>query len=135
MNQDLTVKGFSFSAVESGIRGKKRLDIGLVACDKPAAAAAVYTTSRVKAAPVLLGMEKIKSGKAQAIMINSGIANACTGEEGMQNAITCSSKLAGTLNIDEELGNLIVVQTAYSASARVLTAVDELFQELLNAVR
>ena len=101
--QDLTVKGFTFSAVESGIRGKKRLDIGLVVCDQPCTAAAVYTTSRVKAAPVLLGMEKIKSGLAQAVMINSGIANACTGKEGMQNALKCSAMLAESLNISEDL--------------------------------
>nr|MBF0221481.1 bifunctional glutamate N-acetyltransferase/amino-acid acetyltransferase ArgJ [Desulfobulbaceae bacterium] len=103
MNQDLTVKGFSFSAVEAGIRGKKRLDIGLISCERPAAAAAVYTTSRVKAAPVLLGIERIKSGFAQAVMINSGIANACTGTEGMQNARKTSAMLAEALNISEDL--------------------------------
>lgn len=103
MKQDLTVKGFSFSAVEAGIRGKKRLDVGLITCEKPAAAAAVYTTGRVKAAPVLLGIERIKSGRAQAVMINSGIANACTGAEGMDNARKTSAMLAEALNIAEDL--------------------------------
>jgi len=103
MSQDLTVKGFNFSAVESGIRGKKRLDIGLISCVHPAAAAAVYTSSRVKAAPVLLGIEKIKSGRAQAVMINSGIANACTGEEGLSNARKASAMLAEVLHIPEDL--------------------------------
>jgi glutamate N-acetyltransferase/amino-acid N-acetyltransferase len=103
MKKDLTVNGFSFSAVQSGIRGKKRLDIGLVSCARPAAAAAVYTTSRVKAAPVLLGIERIKSGRAQAVMINSGIANACTGAEGMTNARKTSAMLAEALHVPDEL--------------------------------
>lgn len=103
MSQDLSVKGFSFSAVESGIRGKKRLDMGLAYCDHPASAAAVFTTARVKAAPVLLGIERIKSGKVQAVLVNSGIANACTGEEGMRNARTSSAMLAAALQISEEL--------------------------------
>ena len=103
MSQDLAVKGFCFSAVESGIRGKKRLDIGLISCARPAAAAAVYTTSRVKAAPVLLGIEKIKSGRVQAVMINSGISNACTGQEGLDNARESSAMLAEALGIPKDL--------------------------------
>ena len=48
--------------------------------------AGAFTTNRVKAAPVRLDMKKIKSGKGQAIIVNSGNANACTGEKGMQDA-------------------------------------------------
>ena len=58
-----------------------------------------------------------------------------TDESALQEALQTQFLNESGVNIDEELGNLIVVQTAYSASARVLTAVDELFQELLNAVR
>ncbi|MBU0728779.1 MAG: bifunctional glutamate N-acetyltransferase/amino-acid acetyltransferase ArgJ [Proteobacteria bacterium] len=99
---DLTIQGFEAAAVKARIRGKDRLDIGLIVSRVPAVAAAVYTTSLVKAAPVLLGMEKIKSGKARAIMVNSGIANACTGEQGMENARGCARLLAEALEVSED---------------------------------
>ncbi len=99
----MIVNGFKYSAVSAGIRKKDRLDLGLIYCDKPAVAAAVFTTSRVKAAPVLLDMERVRQGKAQALLVNSGVANACTGETGMQAALTCSGLIAAALNIDENL--------------------------------
>jgi glutamate N-acetyltransferase/amino-acid N-acetyltransferase len=97
------VNGFKYSAVGAEIRKKDRLDLGLIYCDKPAVAAGVFTTSRVKAAPVLLGMERIRQGKAQALLVNSGVANACTGETGMQAALACSNLIAAALNINEDL--------------------------------
>lgn len=63
------------------------------------------------------------------------IGNRIEDEDSLREALETQFLNDSAVNIDEELGNLIVVQTAYSASARVLTAVDELFQELLNAVR
>lgn len=97
------VEGFLFGAVKSGIRGKDRLDLAMIYCTVPAAAAAVFTTSQVKAAPVLLGIERIKGGKGQAILVNSGIANACTGAEGMDKARAASALVAQALGIDENL--------------------------------
>ena len=97
------VPGFKAGAVKAGIRGKDRLDVGLIFSKVPAAAAGVFTTSRVKAAPVLLGMENLKEGKAQAIIVNSGIANACTGQEGMVLAQETASLVAGQLGIDSAL--------------------------------
>ncbi|MDX2433295.1 MAG: bifunctional glutamate N-acetyltransferase/amino-acid acetyltransferase ArgJ, partial [Desulfobacterales bacterium] len=99
----MIVNGFKYSAVRAGIRKKDRLDLGLIYCEKPAVAAGVYTTSLVKAAPVLLDMERIRQGRAQAILVNSGVANACTGEIGMQAAFACSNLIAAALNIDENL--------------------------------
>jgi len=99
----LQVKGFRAAAVRSGIRGKDRLDLALIVSDRPAAVAGVFTASLVKAAPVLLDMERCKSGKAQAILVNSGIANACTGEEGMRLARMTTAMAADALNIPEEL--------------------------------
>lgn len=99
----LTVQGFRGGAVKSGIRGKDRLDLGLIVSDRPAVAAGVFTTSQVKAAPVVLGHERLKKGKAQAILVNSGIANACTGEEGMRNARLTAAMAADALDVAEEL--------------------------------
>ena len=97
------IKGFTYSAIAAGIRKKERLDLGLIYSENPAVAAGVFTTSRVKAAPVLLDMERIAQGRAQAILVNSGVANACTGKIGMQAARTSSALAATALNIDENL--------------------------------
>jgi glutamate N-acetyltransferase/amino-acid N-acetyltransferase len=97
------IKGFKYAAVAAGIRKKNRLDLGLIFSEKPAVAAGAFTANRVKAAPVLLGMERIVHGKAQAILANSGVANACTGKNGMQAVHTCSNLAARALNIDESL--------------------------------
>jgi glutamate N-acetyltransferase/amino-acid N-acetyltransferase len=101
--EDFTVQGFKAAAVNSGIRGKDRLDLALIVSDKPAVVAGVFTTSLVKAAPVLLDMERCRTGKAQAILVNSGIANACTGEEGMRLARLTTAMAADALNIAPEL--------------------------------
>ncbi|MBU2537185.1 MAG: bifunctional glutamate N-acetyltransferase/amino-acid acetyltransferase ArgJ [Proteobacteria bacterium] len=101
--ENFSVQGFKAAAVNSGIRGKDRLDLALIVSDKPAVVAGVFTTSLVKAAPVLLDMERCKTGKAQAILVNSGIANACTGEEGMRLARLTTAMAADALNIDQEL--------------------------------
>ena len=82
----MTVKGFSAAAVEAGIRKAGRLDLGLIYSNVPAVTAGVFTTNQVKAAPVLLDIERLKQGRAQAILVNSGCANACTGKTGMDAA-------------------------------------------------
>jgi len=100
------IKGFKYAAVAAGIRKKDRLDLGLIFSEKPAVAAGVFTRSRVQAAPVLLDMERIGQGRAQAILVNSGVANACTGKKGMQAARTCAELAAAALQID---GNLVQI--------------------------
>ena len=101
--ESFSVQGFKAAAVNSGIRGKDRLDLALIVSDKPSVVAGVFTTSLVKAAPVLLDMERCRTGKAQAILVNSGIANACTGEEGMRLARMTTAMAADALNIAPEL--------------------------------
>lgn len=79
----MQVKGFSAAAVKAGIRYPDRLDLGLIYSEVPAVTAGMFTTNRVKAAPLQLDMERLRSGLAQAVVVNSGNANACTGQEGM----------------------------------------------------
>jgi glutamate N-acetyltransferase / amino-acid N-acetyltransferase len=97
----MQIKGFSFSAIASGIRYADRLDLGLIYCHAPCVTAGVFTTNQVKAAPVVLDKERLKTGQAQAILVNSGCANACTGERGMEAARQTSELLAKKLNIPE----------------------------------
>ncbi|HHK60297.1 MAG TPA: bifunctional glutamate N-acetyltransferase/amino-acid acetyltransferase ArgJ [Desulfobacterales bacterium] len=89
----------------AGIRYQDRLDLGLIACDRPAAAAGVFTTNQVQAAPVLLGRQRLAAtgGRCQAVLVNAGIANACTGEQGMSAAAATGRLAAAALGIDEEL--------------------------------
>lgn len=97
------IAGFTAAAVKGGIRGKDRLDIGMIFADKPAVTVGVFTTNLVKAAPVLLAIERLQSGKCQAVVVNSGIANACTGEQGIQAAKETARLAAEKLGIDPEL--------------------------------
>ncbi|MBT8334554.1 MAG: bifunctional ornithine acetyltransferase/N-acetylglutamate synthase, partial [Deltaproteobacteria bacterium] len=65
----MIIKGFSFSAVAAGIKYANRLDLGLIYADFPAVAAGVFTTNQVKAAPVLLDIERLKEGRCQAVLV------------------------------------------------------------------
>jgi len=99
----MKIEGFSFSAVEAGVRYKDRLDIGLIYSDKPVVTVGTFTKNLVKAAPVLIDIERLKNGSAQAILVNSGNANACTGQPGMEASLATSRLLAEELEIDEKL--------------------------------
>ena len=96
-------KGFLFSTAEAAIKYSNRKDIALIYSDKEANIAGAFTTNRVQAAPVRLDMKRIKSGKGQAILVNSGNANACTGKKGMQDAAETSERVAHGLNIKPSL--------------------------------
>lgn len=98
----MDIKGFQFSAVEAAVKKPGRKDLALIFSEVPATSCAVFTTNAVKAAPVLLSMERIKSGTAEAVVINSGNANACTGEPGMFAAQETTRLVAEGLGILDE---------------------------------
>ena len=99
----MIIKGFTASAVPAGIKYPGRLDLGLICSTTPAVTAGVFTKNLVKAAPVVLDIERLKQGRAQAILVNSGCANACTGEQGMEAAKSTSRLVAQALAIPEEM--------------------------------
>ncbi len=99
----MKIEGFSTSAVAAGVKYKDRLDIGLIYAEEPAVTAGVFTTNQVIAAPLVLDMERLKQGRAQAILVNSGCANACTGKQGMQASVETSRMVAEHLHIKEEM--------------------------------
>ena len=98
-----SAKGFRAAGVPAEIKYKGRNDVALIVADAPCAAAAVFTTNRVAAAPVLYDREVVKAGRIQAILANSGCANACTGEEGLKDAKLSALVTAGELGIDPKL--------------------------------
>ena len=76
-------KGFEAAAAAAGIKYQDRTDMALIYSEKPCKAAGAFTTNVVKAAPVKWDQEVVCGGEeARAVVINSGIANACTGAEG-----------------------------------------------------
>lgn len=98
-------KGFSSGAAACGIKrtppknGTKRDDLCLVVSESMASASGVFTTNLVKAAPVLLSRRHLESGKARAVLLNSGNANACTGTPGLRAAEQCANAAAVSLGI------------------------------------
>jgi glutamate N-acetyltransferase / amino-acid N-acetyltransferase len=96
--------GFKFAAVNAGVKSRetKKLDMGLILCDSPATSVGVFTTNKVKAAPVQICIENIKKGTIRAILANSGNANACTGSEGMEDARNLMNAVAECLEISPE---------------------------------
>ena len=95
-----SAKGFRAAGVAAEIKYKGRNDVALIVADAPCAAAAVFTTNQVAAAPVLYDRGIVKGGKVQAILANSGCANACTGEDGLKDAKLSALVTAGELGID-----------------------------------
>lgn len=96
-------KGFLFSVAEAAIKKPGRNDLALIYSQSDCTVSGMFTTSKVKAAPVLLDMKRIKSGTGRAIIINSGNANACTGKQGLKDAIEISERTAKLLRVNPDL--------------------------------
>lgn len=95
-------KGFSTGAVHCGIRNNpQKKELALIVSDVPCAAAAVYTSNLVKAAPLNLNMQHLQDGKAQAISVNSGNANACAANDAL-NALKQAQAAAARLGLKTE---------------------------------
>src|ERR1700737_2579252 len=96
-----SAQGFAASGVHCGIKPQKK-DLALVVSRGPAAAGGVFTSNKVKAAPVLIDMERIRSGQGRAVLLNSGNANACTGEQGRRDARERAHLTAEHLQLSED---------------------------------
>ncbi|MGD9019728.1 MAG: bifunctional glutamate N-acetyltransferase/amino-acid acetyltransferase ArgJ [Desulfuromonadales bacterium] len=95
-------KGFLAAACSSGIKKSGKLDMALIFTEQPAECAGVFTTNKVVAAPVRLTESRVRHGLCQAILVNSGNANACTGEKGLQDAKYCGDLVADALDVAPE---------------------------------
>ena len=84
--KNFSVPGYKAWGISCGIKKTDKKDLAIIFSDREASVAGVFTKNRVKAAPVLLDMAKVKSGKGQVIVANSGCANACTGKRGLADA-------------------------------------------------
>lgn len=97
------MKGFQFGGISAGIKNNGNKDLGIIFCDRPVPAAALFTRNKVVAAPVIHGREMIQSGLCQAVLVNSGNANCFTGEKGVADTAECAELTAGSLNISSDL--------------------------------
>jgi len=99
----IRVPGFRFAGVACGIKQSGRRDVALIVSDVPATAVGVFTTNRVQAAPVRIGRERLRGGRVQVIVVNSGNANAFTGRAGLAAARSMTAVAARALGIDVRL--------------------------------
>lgn len=95
-------QGFTFGAAAAGLKPNGDLDVGIIVSDRPAVAAAVVTTNRFQAAPIIVSKRNLRDGSARAIVANAGNANACTGRQGLTDAAAMASETAKLFGIDDK---------------------------------
>lgn len=104
-----SAEGFLAGATECGIKPSGGLDLALLYSEKPCTVAGVFTTNTIKAAPVVVSQRRVKAGRAQGVIVNSGCANACTGEQGIADAEEMAGLAAGKLGVAAE--DMLVAST------------------------
>jgi len=102
-------QGFLAGAVQSGIKNKRELDLAVLYSEEPCVAAGAFTTNAIKAAPILLSRRHLQNRNAQAIVVNSGCANVCTGDSGIADAEEMAILVAEKLGISS--GDTLVAGT------------------------
>jgi glutamate N-acetyltransferase / amino-acid N-acetyltransferase len=97
-------QGFRAGTIASGIKSDSSIkDLAILASDVPCVATGTFTTSHTPAAPVLVCRERLKGGRGQAVIVNSGNANCATGEQGLLNAYRMTELAAQKLNLENEM--------------------------------
>ena len=127
------VPGFKAGAVAAGIRYQGRPDLALIVSEVSATAAGVFTTNKVQAAPVILSRSHLTANRARAIVVNSGIANACTGEVGLQRAQATAHKVAEAIGCPNH--EVLVASTGVIGMDLPYEPVANNLPQLVSAVR
>ncbi|UKA51389.1 bifunctional glutamate N-acetyltransferase/amino-acid acetyltransferase ArgJ [Arthrobacter sp. FW305-123] len=126
-------KGFRAAGIKAGIKASGNPDLALVVNDGPQkSAAAVFTSNRVAAAPVHWSRQVVSDGRVDAVVLNSGGANACTGPQGFQNTHSTAEKVAEVLGVSAS--DVVVCSTGLIGEQlpmdKILPGVDAAFREL-----
>jgi glutamate N-acetyltransferase/amino-acid N-acetyltransferase len=100
MKKLILPKGFSAAGIAAGIKPKKKKDMALIVSEAPAVTAGVFTTNQIKAAPVKWDIQVTEHHRSRAIVMNSGVANACTGKQGEADTQAMAALTAGPLGVD-----------------------------------
>lgn len=126
-------KGFRAAGIHCGIKKAGLLDLALIASDGPAGIAGLFTTNRVVAAPVLLDRRRLKQGRARAVIVNSGNANACTGEQGLADARRMAASVAEHLHVPA--GEVFVGSTGVIGRPLPLARIEAGIPKLVRRLR
>jgi glutamate N-acetyltransferase/amino-acid N-acetyltransferase len=128
-------EGFTASGVSAGIKRSRKPDLALVAANRPVAAAGVFTSNRIKAAPVLISKARLRRGMARAVLINSGCANCLTGRDGYADALTLGRALASEMGVAER--EVLIASTGIIGRrlpiSRMLRAIPSVVEQLNRA--
>ncbi len=126
------VAGIRAAGLHAGIKADDAKDVALIVTHAPATAAGVFTKNSVTAAPVLVCREHLSEGYAQAVIVNSGNANACTGEVGMANARQMAAATAEQLGIDANF--VLVSSTGVIGQQLPMDKIENGIQAAVNAL-
>ncbi len=126
--------GFRASGISCGIKESNKPDLGILVCDVPASSAGCFTKNKFRAAPVEISLKHLASGQSIGLVVNSGNANACTGEKGLEDAENMAKLLASKLNTDKE--NILVASTGIIGKCldmqKIETGISLAFDELAS---
>ena len=132
MTDTLMCPGFTAAGIASGLKKNGKKDLGLLFSRIPANVAGLFTQNRVQAAPVILGRERIKSGLCQAVIVNSGNANCCTGDQGMRHAAAMARVAASGLGIAENL--VLPASTGVIGQPLAIEKIEKAVPDLIKAL-
>jgi glutamate N-acetyltransferase/amino-acid N-acetyltransferase len=124
--------GFEMAGIASGIKKNDAPDLGLIYSQVSSQAAGVFTQNLVQAAPVILDKQRIKNGRCQAIIVNSGNANCCTGEQGMKDAQAMTAYVADRLDIPVNM--VLVASTGVIGAPFPIKKIEGAVPTLVNAL-
>jgi glutamate N-acetyltransferase/amino-acid N-acetyltransferase len=130
---NIMCSGFKAAGLAAGIKKKGEKDLGLMVSRVPATVAGVFTKNQVKAAPVILDRRRIKTGVCQAIIVNSGNANCCTGEQGIRDAETMARVAGSELGISEDL--VLVASTGVIGEPLPIEKINAAIPPLVNSLQ
>ncbi|MBV4441287.1 bifunctional glutamate N-acetyltransferase/amino-acid acetyltransferase ArgJ [Clostridium tyrobutyricum] len=125
-------KGFKSSGVSTGLKKGNKKDLALVYSKESCNSAGVYTKNKVKGAPLIVTKEHLNNSKAQAIIINSGNANTCTGDTGIKNAEEMCSCCADLLELKKE--DVLVASTGVIGVQLNIDAIKKSIPDLVNSL-
>jgi glutamate N-acetyltransferase/amino-acid N-acetyltransferase len=124
--------GFQAAGVASGLKKNGKKDLGIIYSEAPANVAGVFTRNLVKAAPVLLDQQRIKNGLCRAVIVNSGNANCCVGEQGMRDAVRMGRSAAEEIGVSEE--DVLVASTGVIGEPLPVDIIEAALPELVNSL-
>ena len=130
---DHRVNGFRVGGIAAGIKPKQKRDLGLIFSAAPASVAGVFTRNQIQAAPVVLDRDRISSGVSQAVIVNSGIANCCTGERGMRDAAAMTRMTAEHLGLNDD--KVLVASTGVIGAWLPMKKIQAAIPRLVGGVR